>query len=301
MNASRQLAWSVAVFACNEAKRVRRSLQQFPADVAGHAIQVSVFANGCTDRTESVVEEFARSQPHISLHASQIADKANAWNLYIHEKAPPAKVHFFTDANKTIQPGSLQRLAKMLELNTGANAAASVPMNGRSRRTWRASIVNGQRVAGGLYALRGEFVRRLREAKARLPIGVLCNDATITLLAVNNLDERWALFGPAIVHDESAGFYFHSLSPFCRRDWQTWWKRKLRIQLKRYQQQLIEAHVRQHGVCAFPHCIDEFYRDEPVKPETGLFGRNILFHLLAVRHMRKRMNVLRTVSNAARR
>jgi len=149
MNASRQLAWSVAVFACNEAKRVRRSLQQFPADVAGHAIQVSVFANGCTDRTESVVKEFARSQPHISLHASQIADKANAWNLYIHEKAPPAKVHFFTDANKTIQPGSLQRLAKMLELNTGANAAASVPMNGRSRRTWRASIVNGQRVAGG--------------------------------------------------------------------------------------------------------------------------------------------------------
>lgn len=282
--------WSIAVFASNEAQTVPQSLQQFSATMHGQTMTVQVLANGCRDKTSAVVEEYCQRHPHVKLHVIELADKANAWNVYVHDLAPAAEVHFFSDGNKTIVPGSLERLAAALHNNPYANAAAALPMNGRSRRQWRSGIRYGQRVAGGLYALRGTFIQRLREHNVYLPTGVLCNDAVISLFADTNLGEYH--LAPGIVHDVHAGFFFHSLSPFRLGDYPIWFKRKFRIALKGYQQQFIGQYLQQHDLKTLPAHIDEIYDNKFVRLETRWFRRDSVFHLLALRHIRERMRAL---------
>ena len=212
--------WSIAVFSSNEAQTVPQSLQQFSATMHGQTLTVQVLANGCRDKTSAVVDEYCQRHPHVKLHVIELADKANAWNVYVHDLAPAAEVHFFSDGNKTITPSSLERLAAALHNNPYANAAAALP------------------VGFTLCALRGTFIQRLREHNVYLPAGVLCNDPVISLFAGANLDEYHP--APGIVHDMQAGFFFHSLSPFRLGDYPIWFKRKFQIVLKGYQQQFIE-------------------------------------------------------------
>ena len=79
------------------------------------------------------------------------------------------------------------------------------PENGWSRTRWRKGILRGQQVAGGLYALRGQFVERLRAKQVRIPKGTLCDDAIISLFAADNLGDYQGLPGSGIVPEKRAG------------------------------------------------------------------------------------------------
>src|SRR5262245_16650447 len=52
-------SWALAVFAHNEAGRIRPALESVVRAAAGQAVEVFVLANGCTDRTSAEVRACA--------------------------------------------------------------------------------------------------------------------------------------------------------------------------------------------------------------------------------------------------
>ena len=58
-------AWSVAVFAHNEARHIAATLQSIAMASAGVAVDVVVLANGCSDRTVQIVRERAAAWTHL--------------------------------------------------------------------------------------------------------------------------------------------------------------------------------------------------------------------------------------------
>jgi len=106
--------WPVAVFAHNEARNIIACLDSLQA-AATHPLACHVLANACTDRTEALVRDYAASHPDVHLVSIAPGDKANAWNVFVHEVVPRADTPcFFIDGDVRAIPGSLDVMARML-------------------------------------------------------------------------------------------------------------------------------------------------------------------------------------------
>lgn len=236
---------SVAVFAHNEAARIGAALESLFAAAEGRTLQVTVLANGCRDGTADIVRELARHNPQLQLLESALADKAEAWNSYVHQvaaRAPASQalLHVFMDGDVQPGPGSLSALAAALALAPHANAAAALPNSGRDRDAWRRRMVANSALAGGLYALRGEFVQRLRARGVRVPRGFVGEDWLVSLFAVSDLQPTaWGGILPSRVQmAPGASFSFRPLSPWRPADYRVYLRRLWRYTLRGVQFEL---------------------------------------------------------------
>src|SRR5690606_36562524 len=154
--------WAVAVFAHNEADNIERCLNS----IRGHAsrrIHAYVLANGCSDETESVVRSYAERNDWVSLVSIARGDKCNAWNVFVHEVAPAAQIHFFMDGDVWAEAGAFDALGDALSSDTRAMAAAAAPSTGRAKAFMEELVCTHRLLLGNLYALRGTFVQAARQ------------------------------------------------------------------------------------------------------------------------------------------
>ena len=228
------------MFAHNEARAIRTCLESILATEADCDLRIGVLVNGCTDETAEIVHAVARKHPNVALVSIELGDKANAWNLYVHEIAGDAEAYFFVDGDVRVRPGSLLRLRDTLAENPDANAAAALPASGRNLDSFRRDIIREHGLAGNLYALSAPFVAKIRHAGIRLPVGLVGEDSLVGALAKWNLDAEMPWNNARIVCAEGAEFAFESLSPFNPRDWHTYWRRLIRYKIRAYQNQLID-------------------------------------------------------------
>ena len=252
-------AWPVAVFAHNEAEHIAVCLDSLTAAADGHPIICYVLANACTDATEPVVQRYAAEHSNIQLVSITLGDKANAWNVYVHEVAPQAEVHFFIDGDVSACPGALPALNAALTRHPQANAASALPESGRSVVRTRRAMLEGREIAGNLYALSGRFVDRVRHAHIRMPIGFIGEDSLIGALAKWDLDPNDAWKDERIVPCANAGFAFESVSPFDLADWKLYWNRRIRYSIRGYQIKMLRTVLKQAGVAGMPKHINELY------------------------------------------
>ena len=83
---------------------------------SSHPIACYVLANACTDRTEALVRDYAASHANVHLVSIEVGDKANAWNVFVHEVAPSGAAHyFFIDGDVRATVGALDAMAQALE------------------------------------------------------------------------------------------------------------------------------------------------------------------------------------------
>jgi glycosyltransferase involved in cell wall biosynthesis len=80
----------VMMFAHNEEASIAATLESLPAAADGHWLDVFVLVNGCTDRTGAIVDAHARRDSAIHPVTIASVNKANAWNVYVHDLAPEA-------------------------------------------------------------------------------------------------------------------------------------------------------------------------------------------------------------------
>jgi hypothetical protein len=57
--------WCVMMFAHDEEASIAATLESLPAAADGHWLDVFVLVNGCTDRTEAIIDAHARRDPAI--------------------------------------------------------------------------------------------------------------------------------------------------------------------------------------------------------------------------------------------
>jgi hypothetical protein len=282
----------VAVFAHNEGRRICDALESIETSALGFEVDTAVLANGYTDTTRDAVRNFAKHRMHIRLIEIGLADKANAWNVYIHEALTPdrctaTRAHVFVDGDIRVGKGAIPALAAALEEVPSANAAGGMLTTGRDREKWRTRMVAGGTLAGGLYALRGRFVDRIREQDIRLPIGFIGEDWLVSFLAGTNLGvDRSSDQAPLIVFSTGAGFAFKSLDPFVPRDYATYFQRLWRYALREVQFEMLMNLLSREPLHAMPSDLDELYRRCLPLSRLKWARRRTASRFLAVQHVR---------------
>lgn len=284
---SRSTAWPVAVFAYNEEKRIIACLETLASAAPGRALTIFVLANGCTDRTEDIVRRYARQRRDLTLVSIALGDKAHAWNHYVHELAPDREIHFFIDGDVEACPEALLRLHTALEQHPHAQAAAALPASGRSRETTQRHMLAERGLAGNLYALRGDFVSRLRARRARLPVGFIWEDGLVGALVKWNLEPKGRWDDDHVVPCPNAMFRFRSLSWSRPTDWRTYWRRRVRYAIGRYQNRMLGPLLKREGLEGMPADILQLYARAAGELRASRAGLDTIFQAIAVRRIRR--------------
>lgn len=205
--------WSVAIFSSRESIEVlAASINSVLNASKGKDTVIDVIVNGNSDLASEVghhIEsiKFVRNQ-HVMLRVwlITIADKAHAWNQYIHEIWPQSDIAYFIDGYVQVNSDSLTEINNGLDSSSSALAASGVPTTGRSARVLREEMMRSGGIHGNLYAIRGKVVRLLRERKFRLPLGIYRTDPTLGAALAFALDpahNEWKLKERILVHPEA--------------------------------------------------------------------------------------------------
>ncbi|RYJ00301.1 MAG: glycosyltransferase family 2 protein [Acetobacteraceae bacterium] len=165
--------WSIVVLARSEATALARCLEAIRAAAAGQDAQVTVLLTGSAEASVAMAERFAAGgAPRLRVFHIPHADRANAWNQYVHALKPEAAMHVFVEAHAAMAPGALRSLAAALAEHPAAMAATGLPCSGPRAAAVRAEMRSGGALHGALHALRGEFLDGIAKAGLRLPVGL---------------------------------------------------------------------------------------------------------------------------------
>ncbi|HEV8500015.1 MAG TPA: glycosyltransferase family A protein [Casimicrobiaceae bacterium] len=261
-----QARFPVMVLAHNEERHIGACLDSIFAADPALDFDVYVMANGCTDRTEAIVADYARARPQVHLVSIALGDKCNAWNVFIHDtvpaQAPMREAYFFMDGDARATPGSFSVMLDALRAQPQAHAASAVPGSGRNRTRDAREIVEQHGLVANLYALRGTFVERLRTMGVHIPLALEGDDGLVGALVKWDLDPRSARFDDArIAPCADARFEFEPMSLTRPADWRVYWKRAVRYGRRRYEFQLLGARLKSQGIAGLPRTITELYAD----------------------------------------
>jgi hypothetical protein len=251
----------VAIFAHNEARNIFRCLQSFTGGAPGLDLRFYVLCNGNSDRTNTIVAEYAKLDPRVSLVDIALGDKCNAWNVYVYEIAPDADVHIFMDGDCELAADAIPRMLETLRRCTQASAVSALPLSGRSVQQSRRDTIEQHGVAGCLYALSRSFIERVRAQAIRLPVGFVGDDSLLGSLAAWDLDPKgdWDAKNRVAVC-EDAGFRFDSISYWSLDDLVRQLRRMVRYSRRRYEMQMVNDILRSEGIAGLPRDTSELYR-----------------------------------------
>lgn len=278
--------WPVAVFAHNEARNIIACLDSLQA-AATQPLACHVLANACTDRTEALVREYAADHPNVHLVPIALGDKANAWNVFVHEVASRnAAACFFIDGDVRAIPGSLDVMAQALVEHPQANGVSALPQSGRGVAAFQRDMLRDNGVAGNLYGLRGSFVEHIRAQAIKMPIGTIGEDALMGAMLKWDLrgDTRWD--NSRVVVAREAGFAFDSVSPWLPREWKKYFRRRVRYSVRGYQNKMLGQAIQPAGFAALPHHVRELYPRYPDVLRLEWRGLDTLFDWLAIQEIR---------------
>lgn len=254
-------ACSVAIFAHNLSGVIVRCIESVLASKGKLDLRIYVLANGCTDGTICEIERQYAEVEHVNLINIPIADKANAWNHYVHRIATIQSTHIFIDGDVVPAPDSLIRLIESLDSQPEANAVGAVPSVGRDRAGWVHRMIRFGRVSGGLYGLTGKFVNYLISNQIKIPNGFVGEDFLLSAWA----KDLWGSEGlytpnPKLVIEERATFAFRQLSLMRLADAKTYFKRLVRYRLRDYQLGMLMHYFESHGIDYIPLSVEEIYQ-----------------------------------------
>jgi glycosyltransferase involved in cell wall biosynthesis len=281
--------WAVAVFAHNEASQIAPCLDSLlTASQNPSTLQIFVLNNGSSDNTSEIVSAYALKFPQVRLIEIQRADKANAWNYFVHDLAPQADCFFFVDGDVTFTPGSLDELHTALEQNKYAHIATGVPYSGRHRLAQLAVLLTHGGVLGNLYAAQAEFIAEVRQRKLRMPIGFIREDGLVGAFAMFNLApliNQWDK--TRVVTVTTAGFLFPSLRWWNFADMRLYWHRRIRYSIGHFQNLLLEDILLHKGIAAIPIDDAGLYASAPL-PTLKWRGLDTFFDVIALAHINHR-------------
>ena len=282
--------WPVMVLAHNEEKHIAACLDSiFLADPEA-SFDIYVMVNGCTDRTEEIVREYQKQKPSVHLVSITLGDKCNAWNVFVHdivpEKCPGRPIYFFVDGDAQFTVGSFSALTRTLEQDSHANAASAPPASGRSMAHDRTELINDHGLVANLYALRGDFVDRLKKNSVRIPLNLEGDDGMVGALVRWDLNPKEPVDPLRVAPCLDAGFIFESMNPTRVSDWKNYYKRMVRYGRRRYEFALLGSILKEKGLASMPADITEIY-DGAKNLQLNWNGIYTITNWIALKQMRQ--------------
>ena len=256
----------IIVLAHNEERRIATCLASLPLGQPG--VVVHVIVNGTHDATASI----ARAAGAV-VHEYAQGGKARSWNRFVlDELADYADVCAFVDGDAEVASGSIEALAKALKENPDANAAAGLPLNGRSVASYRREMQRLHGMFGDLYALRGTFLGRMKAAGIRLPEDLIGDDSLIGALAKTDLGHEIGWVNDRIISCPDSGFYCESATLWNLRSLRTQYGRMINYSVRHFQNAIISAILRGPGPVGLPSKLVSLYpaKLDGFKPRPSL-------------------------------
>ena len=242
------LSVAVSIYASREdLATVLRTLRSLATISPQTTQQVDVVVNGNPRLASRLAGWLARRQPwqhRLRIWHCGFADKATAWNHYVHRIAPLADDYVFVDGYCQAAPGAIGHLIDGLRASPQALAATGLPEAGPSARWVAGHVSAGGGLHGNLYALTRSAVRTLRQTGFSLPAGLYRTDGVLGAVLAFGLDLHPRQWRPQqhIVVVPQAAARVPALAWWRPRDLRTHWRRRKR----QAQGRLETAAVRHH-------------------------------------------------------
>ncbi len=188
------VTWSIVVISLAGEASLPDCLSAVSAAARGCDARLTVLLNGRAAQSLDATAERVRTLPiPAACFHIPFADKSNAWNQYMHGLAPEAAVHIFVDGYASVAPDAFAALARALDHDPYARAAAALPTTGRSAAVLRTRMRSNHYLHGSLHALRGSFVQCVKN-RLHQPVGLYRGDGLVTSMVMhdgNALENRW--------------------------------------------------------------------------------------------------------------
>jgi glycosyltransferase involved in cell wall biosynthesis len=274
----------VVILAHNEEARIAACLQSLP--LADQDIDFHVVVNGSTDSTACIAQAFAAMHNNLAVHVFAEGGKARSWNRILFDELPGFHAaHVFVDGDAEVAPGSIRALANALAADPHANAVAGLPMNGRKVAAYQSQMRREHGLFGDLYALRGDFLARMKAASIRLPDDVVGDDGLVCALAKTDLADELQWDDRRVVVCGGAGFLCAPVSIWSPASWRMQFRRMINYSVRHFQNAMISQIMRRDGPGGLPHRLSNLYPAAlpAMRPRRGL--THWLFDRLALRRM----------------
>lgn len=247
-----------AIFAHKEERRIGACLASLPLDRAD--VDFHVLVNGSTDRTAELARQAAAGRAHVHVHDLHPGGKSRTWNRFVHDIWDGRHdVMLFMDGDAEIAAGSLEALADILRRHPDANAASGMPMNGRNHRAYQAALRHERGLFGDLYAVKGDFLRQMRERAVRLPDDLIGDDGLIAALAATDLKDESHWDRERVVPCEAAGFYCEPVDVFHPLTWRVQYRRMINYSVRYFQNRIVSDIMQGKGPEGLPERLAALY------------------------------------------
>ncbi len=153
----------------------------------------------------------------------------------------------------------LLALAGVLAADPAANAASGLPLNGRKVAQYRAGLVSSHGLFGDLYALSGDFVRRLRASGIRLPEDLIGDDSLVGALAKTNLMGEGEWREDRVRPCPAAGFLCEPTDWASPASLGNQYRRMINYSVRHFQNRIVSAIMRGEGPSALPARLADLY------------------------------------------
>ncbi len=233
------------IFAHNEARNIISSIERIQCECNSN---IYVLINGCSDSTQSLVEEYGEKHKNVKPIVIKVGDKSNAWNVFVHTLNIDAELYYFLDGDCTVVKGALDEIEIALEKNTPNAVAATPEGTTKNRRKTAKNMLESGGLAGNFYVLTKQFIDRIRIKSIKLPIGTIGEDGLVGALAYWDLKpfSEWNLKNILVL--ENANFAYTPLSPFSLDDIKLYYRRKIRYSCRFFQNKIITESFRDDGL-----------------------------------------------------
>ena len=264
----------VVVFTRNE-DGLSECIESILASEGSFVSRIYIVANGSSG---SFVHEARRIKGQfggiLRVFEIPLGDKSHAWNQYVYSVNEDHAFHVFVDAYVRVKPDAIPLLVRALERNARAVAATGVPSMGRQAAALAAEMNLRGGLHGSLHVLRGSFIKRIRAAGIRLPIGLYRGDGLIGSMAMHDLEPLEKPFDKTLIEVVgNAGWEFNPLNPFNASDIKRYWRRRIRQARGRYENAYLKTRIYTDGYASLPIHLDEallaFTRNPTVKPRSA--------------------------------
>lgn len=276
----------VTVLAHNEETRIETCLRSLPLGDADVTIHVVV--NGSTDRTATISRSIAAETTNVAVHNFVAGGKARSWNSILFDQLDDFhEVHVFVDGDAEVVPGSIDALATLLRSDVQANAASALPMNGRKVEHYQQAMRREHGLFGDLYALRGNFLERMKAQAIRLPDDLVGDDGLICALAKADLNDESHWDDARVLVCEGAGFLCEPVSLWQPTTWRMQYRRMINYSVRHFQNRIITAVMRDAGPSGLPRQLSSLYAAvlPDMRPRASLAA--LWFDRQALKQMRE--------------
>lgn len=174
---------------------------------------IDIIINGNLELARKLTTSIALNTEN-SQHAIKIriwyldqADKATAWNSYLHHIWPGSDLIFFLDGYVQPWADSFVKIANGITENQEALASSGVPTMGHSAQSLAKSMLQDGGIHGNLFAIRGSAFESLRKINFHLPVGIYRTDPLLGAVLAYNLDPKknpWDIKGKIFVNAEAS-------------------------------------------------------------------------------------------------